>query len=104
VRAGFGKIELPVPAGVRLMGYANREGGAAGVHEPLHAGRPALRRRLRDWLSKLPAAEARIRRRRLRGGMGVVVPLSETLRDDIRERVLEVVQRHAHPDIEGVAS
>ena len=37
MRAGFGKIELPVPAGVRLVGYANREGGAAGVHEPLHA-------------------------------------------------------------------
>ena len=37
MRAGFGKTELPVPAGARLMGYANREGGADGVHEPLHA-------------------------------------------------------------------
>jgi neutral ceramidase len=37
MRAGFGKVELPVPDGVELVGYANREGGADGTHEPLHA-------------------------------------------------------------------
>ncbi len=37
VRAGFGKIELSVPTGVELVGYPNREGGAVGVLEPLHA-------------------------------------------------------------------
>lgn len=36
-RAGFGKVELPVTPGSRLMGYANRDGGADGVDEPLHA-------------------------------------------------------------------
>jgi Neutral/alkaline non-lysosomal ceramidase, N-terminal len=35
--AGFGKVELPVPDGVELVGYPNRDGGAAGTHEPLHA-------------------------------------------------------------------
>ena len=37
LRAGFGKIELPVPAGVELVGYPNREGPATGVRDPLHA-------------------------------------------------------------------
>jgi hypothetical protein len=36
-RAGFAKIQLPVPDGVAMMGYANREGGVSGVDEPLHA-------------------------------------------------------------------
>jgi neutral ceramidase len=36
-RAGFGKVELPVPDGVELVGYPNRDDrGAAGVDEPLH--------------------------------------------------------------------
>ncbi len=37
MRAGFGKVQLPVPDGVEMAGYGNREGGTAGVHEPLHA-------------------------------------------------------------------
>lgn len=36
MRAGFGKVELPVPDGVEMAGYGNREGGTAGVHEPLY--------------------------------------------------------------------
>ena len=38
LRAGFGKIELAgAAAGVELVGYANREGPATGVRDPLHA-------------------------------------------------------------------
>jgi neutral/alkaline ceramidase-like enzyme len=37
MRAGFGKVELSVPDGVELVGYPNRDGGAEGTHEPLHA-------------------------------------------------------------------
>jgi neutral ceramidase len=38
LRAGFGKVELVgAAAGVELVGYANREGGALGVHDALHA-------------------------------------------------------------------
>ncbi len=38
LRAGFGKVELSGAAvGAPLMGYANREGGATAVHDPLFA-------------------------------------------------------------------
>jgi neutral ceramidase len=38
LRAGFGKVELVgAAAGVELVGYANREGRALGVHDALHA-------------------------------------------------------------------
>jgi neutral ceramidase len=37
LNAGFGKVELPVPVGVELVGYPNREGPALGVRDALHA-------------------------------------------------------------------
>jgi hypothetical protein len=36
-RAGFGKVEIsPSAIGAELMGYANRDGAATSVHDPLH--------------------------------------------------------------------
>ena len=38
LRAGFGKVEISQSAvGAQLAGYGHREGGATGVHDPLHA-------------------------------------------------------------------
>jgi neutral ceramidase len=44
LRAGLGRVELSVPAGVELVGYPNREGPATGVRDPLHARALVLER------------------------------------------------------------